>query len=206
MYHEKSATTEYDLACDGKEYPTGGGGSASCQETATSLDETVKRGGKTLITIQRQLDPDGKTYKSIRTSTLPDGRAYVESSTFARVGEGSGFVGTWKRTSLQVNIPRSMVYRVTGDSMHIEVSPTELKWEGKLDGTPAPLTGPGQPAGLVMTRKADTPLQMTAVEILNGKPFEEFVDVLSSDGKTLTRTVTYPGDPDLKDTLVFEKQ
>lgn len=194
------------FACDGKEYTQPDGRTLTCQESGNKLTTTTKQEGKTLWINERELQANGKTMKLTRTVLRPDGGKDTSVTTYARVGEGSDLVGSWKVAAVDVGAPQVWTAKVDGDSLHMELPAYKISWDGKLDGTPAPYKGDGAPAGVMMGIRTDGPSKLVAVETTNGRPSDNSEFTISPDGKTLTEVDWSPDKPDEKMTLVFEKQ
>lgn len=206
MYHYKNGNFEYDYACDGKEYPIFGGQTMSCQQTPTTEETTVKLNAKTVAVMRDQLEPDGNAFKGTRTNMLPDGGTTVDKATFTRVGQGTGWTGTWKLSSAALDHPSVMIYKVEGDSMHFESPEDHTTWDGKLDGTPAAPHGPTVPGGMMISEKTEGPHKLVGEVAANGKQLWHWEDSLSADGKSFTEVGWNVAKPDEKQTYIFEKQ
>jgi hypothetical protein len=196
----------FAFGCDGKEYPSPGGRTISCTETPSGFTTTTKMNGKTVSTAKHELSPDEKTFTFTRAATMPDGSTREETAKATRVGEGSGFAGTWKIAAWDPRVPLTIVYRTSGDSLHAEFSWYGFIWDGKLDGTPAAPKGPSVPKGLTRSVKVESPSKLVWLEILPGHPTEHDEDTLSSDGKSFSEVEWMEDKPNEKVVLVFEKQ
>jgi hypothetical protein len=205
-YHYDGGSVQYDYACDGKDYPTFGGETVSCKDTATTLDSTYKQNGKLVQTTKRQLDAGGKSYTSTSTYMRPDGGSTVTKTTFTRVGQGTGMAGTWKTASTSSDHVGTFTMRMNGDSLHYESPEDHATWDGTLDGTPAPVKGPAIPDGLMVSEKLEGPNKMVSVATINGKEIGRSEDTLSADGKSFTEINWDPAKPNEKQTLIYEKQ
>lgn len=204
VYHERSSQMERDYECDGKEHPDFGSATLICRETPTTMELTRVRNGKPLSTIKRELDPGGKTYHSVFTSMLPGGE--VDRQAFERVGTGSGFVGTWRRISTAIENPGKIVVRVNGDSLHLEYPNSQWTWDGKLDGTPKPVSAANAATEAAVAAKLEGGTKLQWVEMLGRRPVQYHEATVSADGKTLTVAVWGPNEPEQKNILVFDKQ
>jgi len=96
--------------------------------------------------------------------------------------------------------------RMNGDSLHYESPEDHATWDGKLDGTPAPVKGPAIPDGLMVSEKLESPNKMVSVATINGKEIGRSEDTLSADGKSFTEINWDPAKPNEKQTLIYEKQ
>jgi len=206
MYHYTDGSFEYNYACDGKDYPTMGGETLSCHQTPTTQESTVKVNGKTVAVMHGQLEPDGRSFHGTRTNMLPGGGTTVSKATFTRVGQGTGWTGTWQMSSVSQDHPDVIIYKVTGNSMHLDSPDDHTSWDGKLDGTPAAAHGPTVPAGMMVSEKAEGPRKLTGELSVNGKQLEHWEDSLSPDGKSITELSWNPAKPNEKQTYIFEKQ
>jgi len=205
-YHSDEGSIQYDFACDGKDYPTLAGQTVSCHDTATTLDSTYKQNGKVVQTTKRQLDAGGKSYTSTSTYMRPDGGQTVTKTTHTRVGQGTGMAGTWKTASTSSDHVGTFTMQVNGNSLRYESPEDHATWEGKLDGTPAPVKGPTIPNGLMVSEKSEGSHKMVSEATINGKTIGRTEDTLSADGKYFTEINWDPAKPNEKDTLIYEKQ
>jgi len=205
-YHYDGGSVQYDYACDGKDYPTFGGETVSCEESPTTLDSTYKQNGKLVQTTSRQLDAAGKTYTSTSTYMRPDGGKTVTKTTFTRVGQGTGMAGTWKRAATSSDHVGTFTMQVNGNSVHYASPEEHATWDGTLDGTPAPVKGPDIPNGLMVSEKLEAPNKMVSEAAIGGKVIGRAEDTLSADGKSFTEINWDPAKPNEKQTFIYEKQ
>lgn len=205
-YHMDEGSFQFDFACDGKDYPVFGGETVSCKETPTTVDSVYKQNGKTVRTTRRQLDASGKTYTSTSTYMLAAGGTTVSKSTYTRVGQGTGFAGTWKSTSTSSNHAETFTLAVNGNSLHVEVPEEHVTWDGKLDGTPAPVHGPDVPDGVMISEKLEGPDKMVSEVSAGGKHVGHSEDTMNADGKSYTEVSWDPAKPNEKQTYVYDKQ
>ncbi|HEV2578708.1 MAG TPA: hypothetical protein VGU25_15995 [Acidobacteriaceae bacterium] len=205
-YHMNGGSFQFDYACDGKDYPIFGGETVSCKETPTTVDSVYKQNGKTVQTTKHQLDASGKSYTSISTNMLAAGGTTVSKTTFTRVGQGTGFTGTWKSTSTSTNHVETFTLAVNGNSLHVDVPEEHVTWEGKLDGTPAAVHGPNVPDGVMISEKLEGPKKMVSDVTVDGKHVSHSEDTMNADGKSYTEITWDPTKPNEKQTYVYEKQ
>ncbi len=205
-YHYDGGSVAYDFACDGKDYPTIGGETVTCKETATTLDSTYKQNGKLEQTIKRQMDPGGKSYTGTTTYIIPAGGTSVTKTTFTRVGQGTGMAGTWKSVSTSSSHVGSFTMAVNGNAMRFESPEDHATWDGKLDGTPAAVHGPNMPNGMMVSEKMEGPQKMISEVTMGGKRLWHTEDTLSPNGKSFTEIGWDPAKPNEKQTTIYDKQ
>lgn len=206
MYTLDTGTFKFSFGCDGKDYNVLPDRTVSCTGSGNSYTLVWKIKGKVQATTKRTISADGKTLTDVETGTRPDGTAYTDHETDARVGSGSGMVGTWKSTVVKDSAPGIFSLKVNGDVLHSENPGYKTVSDAKLDGTPAPLMGPTSPAGLMVSNKSDGPYKVLTIVTLNGKELGRDVMMLSADGKTITTVSWTPGKESEKQTYVYERQ
>lgn len=204
-YHVKSGAFTFSYACDGKDYPTVANRTVSCTETANSMDSVDKADGKVIAKTHEVLSPDGRTDTEEETDFLPNGTTRVEKDVYTRIGNGSGFAGTWKETAVHDDTAIIQKIMVDNGVMHVELPVYKQVYSAKIDGGPAPLTGPDIPPGVTVTVHKDGDMLKSAI-MLNGKTISERTWSLSPDGKTITIVSWEPGKPTERQVLIYEKQ
>ena len=104
-----------------------------------------------------------------------------------------------------VGTPQIMILHKAGGLLHFEFPNSQWTCDSKLDGSPAPLTGPSAPRNAMLVVKFNAG-KLSWVETVHGRPVQ-YVDATSNaDGKTLTEILWGPEQPDQKLKLLFDKQ
>lgn len=206
MYTVDTGSFKFNFACDGKDYNVLPDRTISCTGSGRNYSLAEKINGKVYSTTRRQISADGKTLTDVTTGTRPDGTKFTDHETDTRVGGGSGMAGTWRADAVKSSAPGVMVLKVNGDVLHFENPGFKSASDAKLDGTPAPVTGPTMPAGVTTWNKSEGPNKVESAVLLNGKEVGRDIMTLSADGKTITDVSWTPGKESEKQTYVYEKQ
>jgi hypothetical protein len=206
MYTVDAGTIKFKYACDGKDYPVIANYSESCTGGGSSFTNVNKVDGAVDSTTKTEISPDGKTMTAITTGKRPDGTAYTDREVDTRQGGGSGMAGTWKATKIKNSAPTMFMLKVSGNALQMENPGMKDRYEAKLDGTPAAITGPTAPAGLMISNKAEGSNKVASTVMLNGKALGKDEMTLSADGKTITDVSWTPGKESEKQIYVYEKQ
>jgi len=195
MIRFTGGTVSYNFATDGKERPTVYGRSMSVKSPdPKTWERTVRYKGKVVDTATQKLSDDGKTMTETDKGIRPDGSTAEETDVYERVGEGSGFMGTWKTKEVKGGGDETMDIAANGaDGWTMNIPEFKGKCVLKLDGKDYPATGPQAPAGLTLsaTKSGDRSIDLT--EKIKGKPTFKMTWMISDDGKTLTSTGSVPG-------------
>jgi hypothetical protein len=205
MYTVHSGAITFSYACDGKDYPILADRTIACTGGPSMFTDVIKIAGKPYETTKRTLSADGKTLTEVSTGTHPDGTAFTDTETEMRVGAGTGLAGTWKSTKVKDSAPGSIALKVNGDVLHYDATSFKEISDAKLDGTPAPITGPSAPPGLMVSNKLQNG-GVFSIVTLNGKELDRDMMTISADGKTLTDVVWTVGKEQEKRTYVYDKQ
>jgi hypothetical protein len=185
LMHFDSQGFGYDFDLSGKEFPTPDGGTSSWREVnPTTWEATNKINGKVIATYRLTLN--GDTVTAVMKATKPEGGTVEQSSSWARVSGGPGFLGKFKSTEVK-GAPLTMEIALDGaNGITVKYPEFQIACKGSFDGKDHPLTGAG--ANLKQTvafeKSGANSIKMTTK--LNGKPFYVEILTLSADGKTLT--------------------
>jgi len=204
-YTVTGGAVTFKFACDGKDYTILADRSIACTGGPTTFTNVLKIGGKPFETTKRTISSDGKTMTEVSTGTRPDGTPFTDTEIEMRIGPGTGMAGTWKSTKVKDSAPATIVMKVNGDVLHFDDPGYKEISDAKLDGTPAPITGPTVPAGLMISNKMQDGGLLSVVS-LNGKELDRDLMTVSADGKTLTDVVWTVGKESEKRTYVYDKQ
>jgi hypothetical protein len=209
MWHFAYGNIGYDFAPDGKSYP-----SFDPEHPVTTtangdhaLTIVTSFKGKPTSTIQETLSPDGQTLTDVTTGVHPDGSSYTTTVVSKRSGPGTDFFAKWVSTKEESNTKATFTLNTAADgSMTWNFPISKETATAKMDGTPAPITGPQVPAGVIITYKKVSARRLTFSVMFKDKPVGEGYDELSADGKTLEETSWVPGKMSEKTTSVYDKQ
>lgn len=180
---------------DGKPRETASGNTIVWRQADPhTFERVLSKGGVTLTTRRIRLSPDGKTLSEVEESKLTDGRIVVTTVEYQREsGDEQGLVGRWKAVSLKDNNAAEVKYEgwSTNGLKSSGLGGTSVTF--MLDGTPAPLVGPGVLQGSMISAK---PLNEHTIEFTNsreGVDTGKSVWTVSPDGKTMTATISSAG-------------
>lgn len=205
-YHYDNGTFRYSFRCDGKEYPTTPNRVISCSQTSTFMfDTTSKENGAKVATAQWELSADGKMLTIRGTSIQPDGSVKPGEVVYSRTTASSGFAGGWSNTKRLKSRPQLLLALSEG-SLHVAFSDGGLYLDAPLNGSDAPMHGPGVPQGLTMAINPHGPREFLTVRRFEGQIVNQGFLRLSADGRTLIEEYWPPSRPDQKARLVYERR
>ena len=183
------------MTLDGKPHTTKYGNIWSIKTTGpNSWESTTKRDGKVTENEKWTVSDDGQTFTSMSESMRPDGSKGKSEATLKRTGGTSGLAGSWESTSVKVLSPTMIQVATWEKDGYSLINPTykehlNFKADGK-DYTP---TGPRVAKGTTVAAKKVDDQTIELTYKLKDKTVETDSWQLSADGKTLTNTVTFPG-------------
>jgi hypothetical protein len=204
----KFGDTSETVSLDGKPHTTRFG---STWEVTKNGENTFKwlrkRNGKTMSDATWTVADGGATSTYDTTETRPDGSTSHDVITLKRTAGGSsGLVGTWESTEIKIGSPGTMEIEKSGTNGYSMKNPAyKEETNFKLDGKSSTPKGPDVAPGTAVSAKktGDNKLELTYK--LKGKVNRTEAWELSSDGKTLTETITYPGE-NKQEVDVFERE
>ena len=198
MYSCKTCTPPYTIKADGTDQPVSGhpyfDSVAIKVVNDHEIQETDKKGGKTVSTSDVVISGDGKTATYTFTdSSNTNGGAPVKgkgSSTLVMKGPaGSHAVsGSWREDKMESLSENAIVwtYKVAGDQMTM-TNPTGQTYTATLNGGDAPMKGdPGITS--VSLKKMGNTLEET--DKRDGKVIGVFKMTVADDGKTAKASYT----------------
>lgn len=205
-YHYDNGTYSYSFRCDGKEYSTRPNRTISCLQTsAFVIDTTSKENGAKVATAHWELSADGKMLSIKGTSVQADGSVKPREIAYSRTSASIGFAGGWSNTKRLESRPQ-LLLALNERSLHIAFSESGQYIDAPLDGSDAPMHGPGVPQGLTMAIRPHGPQEFLTLKKVGGQIINQGSLRLSADGRTLVEESWGPGTPDQKATLVYKKQ
>ena len=206
--YSDGSTTTYDFAIDGKPYKSYADRTTTwTQAGERSWDSVTKQSDTVLFTFHRELSADGKALTVTSTGKRPDGSPMNDAAVYERVGKGTGLIGKWRSTKVDVPSPGSAVIATPAPgAMKIEYPEWKATLDGRLDGKEFKPTGPTIPPGTTVSMRAVSPTKISYVWRLNGKPDSYGVQTLAANGKSFTDVSWSPGKQAEKSTAYFVRQ
>lgn len=173
-------------------------------EGADTWKVVRKKDGHMMITATWKLSPDGKVLRDTYTDFDSTGTPSTANYVYKRTAAGPGFAGTWEGT-IPINI--EVVLRIRpyeGNGLSFVRSPEDTR-NLKLDGKDYAAEGRGVARGATSSARRVNDRTLEITDKVNGKVTRTERTELSSDLKTLTRTLHPVGqrDPNI---FVFERQ
>jgi hypothetical protein len=184
------------IAFDGKDHLTKYGNTWAIKETGkNSWTWTRKRDGKVVTKSKWTVSEDGQTFTSMSEEMRPDGSTSHDEGKMKRTEGTSGLVGTWESTETKIGSPTTMqVAKWQGDGYSISNPVYKEHLDLKLDGKEYTDKGPRVPKGMTVSGKQVDDHNIELTYKLKDKAIETDKWELSADGKTLTNTVSFPGE------------
>ena len=166
----------------------------------------IKRNGNVMSDATWTVADDGATSTYVETATRQDGSTSHNETQLKRTAGTSGLVGTWESTEIKIGSPNTMEIAKWGtDGYSMKYPPDKSVTDFKLDGKEYKPKGPIVPAGLTVSGKKMGENKMELTYKLKGKVTDTDSWELSSDGKTLTNTISFPS-VDKQEVDVYDRQ
>ena len=159
-----------------------------------TIEETDKKGSKTVTTSKSSVSPDGKTLNfTFADSSATNAEPVTgegEATRVAKAPAGAHAIsGSW-RTSKFENISAnalSVTYKVDGDTLTMS-NPTGQGYTAKLDGTEAPYKGDPGTTSVSVKQMGKNVIEET--DKRDGKVISVARITVAPDGKSMTLAVT----------------
>jgi hypothetical protein len=159
-----------------------------------TIEETDKKGSKTVTTSKSSVSPDGKTLNFTFTDSSATNAEPVtgegEATRVVKAPAGAHAIsGSW-RTSKFENISAnalSVTYKVDGDTLTMS-NPTGQGYTAKLDGTEAPYKGDPGTTSVSVKEMGKNVIEET--DKRDGKVISVARITVAPDGKSMTLAVT----------------
>lgn len=194
------------IVANGKQQPSKYGGTwAIKQDSADRWTETDEHGGKVTETSSWMLSDSGNQLKIDAKGTKQDGSTYQDSTSFQRVGGGSGFAGTWESTQAQWATSDWEIKPYGTDGLAFTTPAEQEHLDIKFDGKDYPDHGPRVAPGRASSAKRTDQNTIEMTDKLKGKVVGTADLKVSDGGKTLTVTA-HPGGVDKPMVMVYDKQ
>ena len=198
-------TVSYEFGLDGKPVKTFGDETMSATGDGDHVLDLVFKAKGTESRMHMELSADGNTITEHGSGTRPDGSKAEENGAMERVGKGSGFAGTWKSTKSESNAGVSFVLAIEGDHIKWDWPTYKRTVDGKMDGSPLPVTGAAATPGMLFSVRKVSATRLSYNVKGEGKVLAEGTLVLSPDGRTLTDTEWALAKPKEKSIAVYTK-
>lgn len=185
------------MTLDGKEHLTKFGATWSVTQSGPNAWKWIqKRNDKVTSDATWTVSKNGATSTYISTEMRQDGSTSHDETKLKRTaGNGPGLVGTWVSTRIKIGSPATIEmapWQKDGYSMKSPVNKGQTDF--KLDGKAYTPKGPLIPKGTTVSGKKIDAHHIVLTYKLKGKTTETDRWELSANGKTLTNTITYPGE------------
>lgn len=207
-YIFKFGDTSETVSLDGKPHTTRFGSTWEVTKKAPNTFQWIrKRNGKTTSDATWTVADDGATSTYDDTETRPDGSTSHDVIALKRTGGGtSGLVGTWESTEIKIGSPGTMEIEKSGTNGYSMKNPAyKEETDFKVDGKAYTPKGPNVAPGMTVSAKQLGDNKMELTYKLKGKVSETDNWELSSDGKTLTETISFPGE-NKQEVDIFERE
>jgi hypothetical protein len=194
VYHCQTCVPAYAIKADGQDHAVTGHpyyDSVSIKVVdANTVEETDKKGGKTVTTSKWTISSDGKTMMFDQSDSSDSNGAPVvvkgEATQVAKGPAGSHAVsGSWRTTKITNMSDNGLLttYALSGTTLKM-TTPTGQSYSAPVDGTDSPFMGdPGQ-TSVSIKRVNDSTVDET--DRRDGKVIGSAHISVSADGKTMT--------------------
>jgi hypothetical protein len=174
-------------------------------EGPNSFKMVDKKDGKVTTTMTHTLSADGKTQTIKGTDMKPDGGTSDFTVELKRVGEGSGWTGTWQSTEVKISSPDEWtITAYDGDGLTFDTPAYNDKLSMKFDGKDYEEKGPNVAPGSTSSGKRVNEHTLDVTDKVKGQVMDHTKYEVSPDGKTLTLTIHETGQPNAI-TIVYDK-
>jgi hypothetical protein len=205
-YKITSGNTSDTITADGTDQPTSEGDTVSiAPEGANAWKMVIKRKGTIVSSMTHSLSPDGATQTIKGIENKPDGSTSDFTVEMKRVGNGSGWAGTWEQVKVEENSTHELDIDAYQESGLTFRSPdyratVSMNFDGKSYGEVGPDASPDD--AFSGTRADAHSLDLTFT--MKGKVVEKRKYQISPDGRTLTITTLETGQPHAR-IMVYDK-
>ena len=183
------------LVLDGKDHPTKYGNTWAISKTGPNKWKwTRKRDGKVIAVSNWSVSEDEQIFSSSRESMRPDGSTSHEELKFKRTAGTSGLAGTWESTEIKMTSPTTLeIEKWQGDGYSFLDPAYKERTDFRLDGKEYTPKGPLVAKGTTVSAKRIDAHNIELTFKLKDKATSTEHYELSANGKTLTGTLTFPG-------------
>ncbi len=184
------------IPLDGKDHPTKFGNTWAITKTGANAWKFVqKRDGKVTSKDTWSISDDGQTFAITTELKRPDGSTSHDETKLKRTAGASGLAGTWEGAEVKVGSPTTIeIAKWQGNGYSLTNPTYKERQEFKLDGKEYADKGPRVASGTTVSGKQidDHNIELTYQH--KGKTTDTDHWELSTDGKTLTNTISFPGE------------
>jgi hypothetical protein len=196
---------------DGTDYPTPDipGRSVSWTKVSNTMyQNTIKQNGNLLGTARWTISDGGMRLTQETTPVRANGQNDMGVIEYLRVsGERDSLFGEWKPISTRTALPDLFSMTLNDDELRAFYPKYgAVIYTVRLDGKQYPLTGPTALPGAMTAAEALGTRSLRHITFLNGKPSQETVMSVSTDGMAMTVTTHTPGSADEASMFVYERQ
>ncbi len=162
-----------------------------------------KKDSRLLLTGIWKLSEDGKTLTDHYSEYQPNGsKSFSQVYVYERRAGNAGFTGTWVSTSQPQSASELQIQSYEGDGLSFIQHATQ---NVKFDGKDYPVLGPGVPPGYTSSGRRVNERTLEITDKFKGKVRDTQQIELSTDLKTLTRTVQSVGQSE-PNIFVFDRE
>jgi hypothetical protein len=194
------------ITADGTDQPVHFGRTSSITaEDMNTWKMVDKKDGKVTTSMTHTLSSDGKTQTIKGTDHKPDGTTSDFDAHYKRVGNGSGWGGTWESTEVKISSPDEWeISAYESDGLTFNTPAYQDTLSMKFDGKDYEEKGPNVAAGSTSSGKRVGAHTLEVTDKVKGEVMDHTKFEVSKDGKTLTLTVHETGQPNAL-TIVYDK-
>jgi hypothetical protein len=184
------------MALDGKDHPTKYGNTWAISKTGeNNWKFTQKRDGKVVANETWTISDDGQSFTIKQENKRPDGSTSRNETKMKRTEGSSGLVGTWESTEVKISSPTTMeIAKWMADGYSMSNPTFKERADFKLDGKQYAEKGPRVAKGTMLSGKQIDDHNIELTYKLKDKVVETDRWELSADTKTLTNTISFPGE------------
>ncbi len=163
------------------------------------------KGHTTIIGIWK-LSADGHTLTDNFTSYRPNGTTFHLDYIYQRQAGGPGFDGTWESTTTDMSQSYEIAISPSGENgILLDYKTFSTRKNMQFDGKDYPIVGGNAPEGYTGSAHSVNDHTIEITDKLKGKHIDTQRVEASPDGKTLTFTISIPGQ-DKPNVQVFERE
>jgi hypothetical protein len=172
------------------------------------IDRVGKEEGAEIGISHWELSTDGSQLTIKSTTSVPQGVGLTKMNerVYQRTSGSAGFAGGWRDLKRLESIPQIMRLTINGRILHMETPEAGQYADLPLDGSDAPLHGPGVPAGETRAMTAHGSNEFLSLTKSQGKVLQQGSLTISADGRTIVEQYWRPNLPNERAVLTFEKQ
>jgi len=197
----------YTFKPDGSSFTTPLGADRTFTKGADgNYTATSKRNGTLLSTATYKISADGNTIHVESKGTKPNGDTFDNKYTYVRTAPGTGIVGGWKSTKVELSSPNALTFQTdSANGVTVSLSAIKATCQAKWDGKDYPATGPTVGTGITLAFTKEGANGFKFVEKSKDKVLVIVHFRAAADGKTMNAKGT-DGEGKEPFTEVYDKQ